>query len=87
MFISEITTVRCYSCFNRYGGMYETNQTFREGNFKDMLTLIPGTPEQMRAEMATMKKSIRNIQMGLGGPKLPVPECPVKNKHIHPMGG
>ena len=51
-----------------------------------MLTLIPGTPEQMRAEMATMKKSIRNIQMGLGGPKVPVPECPVKNKHIHPMG-
>ena len=65
--------------------MYETNQTFREGNFKDMLTLIPGTPEQMRAEMATMKKSIRNIQMGLGGPKVPVPECPVKIKQIHPI--
>ena len=51
--------------------------TFREGNHKAVLALIPGTPEQMQAEMAALKETIRNIQMGLGGAKIHVPECPV----------
>ena len=65
--------------------MYETNKTLRDRNLKAILTLIPGTPEQMQAEMATLKKSIKKIQIGLGGPTIPVPECPVKNKLIHLM--
>ena len=58
--------------------MYETNKTLRDRNLRGILTLIPGTPEQMQAEMATLKKSIKKIQIGLGGPTIPVPECPVK---------
>ena len=64
----------------------KTNETFRDRNLKAILTLIPGTPEQMQAEMATLKKSIKKIQMGLGGPTIPVPECPVKITVIHLMG-
>ena len=43
-----------------------------------MLAQIPGTPEQMQAEIATLRESVRNIQMGMGGARIHVPECPVR---------
>jgi|ERR1712192_10643 len=52
-------------------------QLARDGNHNSVLALIPGTVEQIQAEMSALKESIRNIQMGQGGARINVPECPV----------
>ena len=49
----------------------------RDGGHKAVLALIPGTTEQIQAEMAALRESIRNMQLGQGGPRINVPECPV----------
>ena len=54
--------------------------TSRDGDLKTVLAQIPGTPEQMQAEIATLRESVRNIQMGMGGARIHVPECPVRVK-------
>ena len=49
----------------------------RDGNHKSVLALIPGTMEQIQAEVLALKESMRNMQMGQGGARINVPECPV----------
>ena len=39
----------------------------RDGNHKSVLALIPGTMEQIQAEVLALKESMRNMQMGQGG--------------------
>merc|ERR1711971_43808 len=59
-------------------------QLARDGNHKSVLALIPGTVEQIQAEMSALKESIRNIQMGQGGARINVPECPVCFEEMAP---
>ena len=50
----------------------------RDSGHKSVLALIPGTMEQLQAEMLALKGSMRNMQMGQeGGARINVPECPV----------
>ena len=49
----------------------------RDGNHKSVLALIPGTMEQLQAEVSTLKESMRNMQTDQGGARINVPECPV----------
>ena len=49
----------------------------RDGNHKSVLALIPGTMEQLQAEVYTLKESMRNMQTDQGGARINVPECPV----------
>merc|ERR1719204_358055 len=45
-------------------------QLARDGDLKTVLAQIPGTPEQMQAEIASLRESVRNIQMGMGGARI-----------------
>ena len=49
-----------------------------------MLALIPGTMEQIQAEVSALKESMRNMQMGQGGARINVPECPVIGNFLPP---
>ena len=50
---------------------------FRDGNHKSVLAVIPGTTEQLQAEVSALRESMKNMQMGEGGARISVPECPV----------
>ena len=50
----------------------------RDSGHKSVLALIPGTMEQLQAEVLALKGSMRNMQMGQeGGARINVPGCPV----------
>ena len=52
-------------------------ESLRDGNHKSVLVLIPGTMEQIQAENLALKELMRNMQMGEGGARIKIPECPV----------
>ena len=52
-------------------------ELLRDGNHKSVLVLIPGTMEQIQAENLALRELMRNMQMGEGGARIKIPECPV----------
>ena len=50
---------------------------FRDGDHKSVLAVIPGTTEQLQAEVLALRESMRNMRMGEGGARISVPERPV----------
>ena len=70
----------CYNGLNEefcFSDLESKISLCRAGNHKSVLALIPGTMEQMQAEMSALRESVRNMQMGQGGARINVPECPV----------
>ena len=46
----------------------------RDGGHISVLALIPGTMEQLDAEILALREAVRIMQLG---PRVYVPECPV----------